>query len=167
MAPLELPIPPPPVFADHQDLFPTHGSALELACGRGRAAVWLATRGMEVLAVDVSPVAIDLAQQFASQLDVSWRLRFEVCDLDEGLPPGPPVDLVLCHLFRDASLDQSIVDRMAKGGLVAMATLSEVGAGPGPFRTRPGELTDAFAQLETIDAFEGNGTAWLIARRPE
>lgn len=165
MAPLETPR-PPPVFAGQEDLFPNQGFALELACGRGRATVWLASRGMEVFAVDVSPVAIDLAERLAHQLDVSERCRFEVVDLDEGLPPGPQVDLVLCHLFRDASLDQAIVDRLAPGGLIAIATLSEVGAGPGPFRAGPGELRHAFAQLETVETYEGNGTAWLIAQQP-
>lgn len=122
---------------------------------------------MNVVAVDVSPVAIGLAQRLASESSVDERCRFEVFDLDEGLPAGPQVDLVLCHLFRDASLDQAIVGRLTRGGLLAIATLSEVGAGPGPFRTRPGELMDAFADLETLAAGEGDGTAWLIARKPE
>ncbi len=57
---------PPPVFAPFEDLFPTKGLALELACGRGRCALWLASRGMEVYGVDASSVAIDLARELVS-----------------------------------------------------------------------------------------------------
>lgn len=50
------------------------------------------------------------------------------------------------------------------GRLLAIAVLSEVGAGPGPFRPAPGELTAAFADLEPIAAGEADGQAWLLAR---
>jgi SAM-dependent methyltransferase len=166
MAPIEPPR-PPPVFAEFQSLFPRGGRALELACGRGRSAVWLAANGMDVLGIDVSPVAVDLARRLASHHDLDDTCRFEVFDLDHGLPPGPQVDLILCHLFRDSALDQPLLQRLAPGGMVAIATLSEVDAGPGQFRVRPGELPDAFASLETLAAGEGDGLAWIIARRPK
>jgi hypothetical protein len=43
--------------------------------------------------------------------------------------------------------------------------LSEVGAGPGTYRAPPGELIAAFAGLDLIDEGEGDGIAWLMARR--
>lgn len=49
---------PPGVFARHADVFPAAGRALDLACGQGTSAVWLALRGLRVLGLDVSPVAI-------------------------------------------------------------------------------------------------------------
>lgn len=85
---------PPPVFAHVERLFPTEGHALELACGRGRGAVWLASRGMDYWGVDVSPVGIDLARELTSLSGVADRCRFDVVDLDDGLPEGPPVDLL-------------------------------------------------------------------------
>ena len=85
-------------------------------------------------------------------------------DLDDGLPDGPPVDVVLCHKFRNRRLDRAIIERLAPGGLLALATLSEVGAAPGPFRATPGELAAAFAGLDLIAAGEGQGHAWLLAR---
>lgn len=152
-------------FAPHEARFPTSGDALELACGRGGAAVWLAERGLRVVAVDVSPVAIEAARGLARRAGVAHRCRFEVADLDDGLPPGPPVDVVLCHRFRDRRLDATIVDRLRPGGVLAIAVLSEVGATPGPYRARPGELLDAFAGLDVIDAGERDGEAWLLGRR--
>ncbi len=159
--------PPPPVFAPVERLFPTQGHALELACGRGRGGVWLASRGIRFWGLDVSPVAIDLARELAAHCGLADRCRFDVADLDHGLPPGPLVDLVFVHLFRDRRLDQPVVERLKPGGMLAIAVLSEVGAAPGPFRARPGELHDAFSHLETLAYGEDDGMAWLLARRPE
>ncbi|MEX1038415.1 MAG: class I SAM-dependent methyltransferase [Acidimicrobiia bacterium] len=158
---------PPPVFAAHEDLFPTTGDALELACGRGRAAVWLAGRGLDYHGVDVSPVAVDLARKLVAHHGLSDRCRFDVHDLDHGLPDGPEVDLVFCYLFRDPALDDSIVDRLKPGAVLATAALSEVGAGPGRFRARAGELRNAYSSLELLAEGEGDGIAWLIGRRRE
>lgn len=158
---------PPPVFAHVEDLFPTRGSALELACGRGRHAVWLAQRGMTYRGVDVSPVAIEFARSLAEARGLGDRCHFEVHDLDEGLPPGEPVDLLFCHLFRKSpSLDQSMIDRVAPGGILALASLSVVGSrAPGRFHAPPGELRDSFGHLEVLNEGEADGMAWILARR--
>jgi 2-polyprenyl-3-methyl-5-hydroxy-6-metoxy-1,4-benzoquinol methylase len=155
----------PAVFAAYEDRFPISGTALDLACGQGSGAVWLARRGLDVWGVDVSPVAIAQAQARARLSGVADRCRFDVADLDEGLPAGPPVDVILCHKFRDRRLDRPIVARLAPGGLLAMNALSEVDAAPGPFRAAPGELARAFAQLEVIAAGEGRGETWMLARK--
>ncbi len=157
---------PPPVFARFEDLFPTGGLALDVACGRGRGALWLASRGMEIYGVDVSPVAIDLARELVSSSEFADRCRFDVVDLDGGLPECPPVDLLFCHLFRDPRLDRAMIDRLAQGGLLAVAVLSEVGAGPGRFRAKPGELRGAFGELELLveGEGEGEGQAWILGR---
>lgn len=156
---------PPPAFADIANVFPTGGTALEPACGRGRAAVWLVRRGMDVWGVDVSPVAVALAARLAAAEGVADRCRFEVWDLDHGLPPGPPVDLVLCHRFYDPRLDPQLLRRLAPGGLLAVAVLSEVGADPGPFRAPPGALRHAFGHLDVVTEGEQDGEAWIVAHR--
>ena len=162
---LSVPPGPPALLAPFEHLVPTAGHALELACGRGEASVWLARLGLDVEAYDVSPVAVGAARDLARRNGVAGRCRFHVVDLDDGLPEGPPADVVLCHMFRDARLDQALVQRLAPGGLVAIATLSEVDVGPGPYRARRGELCEAFASLELLAAGEGDGRAWLIAPR--
>jgi SAM-dependent methyltransferase len=155
---------PPGVFATYAEAFPTTGRALDLACGQGRGAVWLARRGLDVWGLDVSTVAIAQARDLAERSGVADRCRFDVVDLDEGLPDGPTVDVILCHKFRDRRLDQAIIGRLAPGGLLAIAALSEVGATPGPFRAAAGELAAAFADLNLVGAGEGEGSAWLLAR---
>lgn len=156
----------PDVFAAHADAFPATGSALDIACGQGRIALWLAERGMAVRGVDVSAVAIAHAAAAAREHRLADRCRFEVADLDGGLPPGPQAEVIVCHLFRDPRLDRALITRLAPGGLLAIAALSEVGAAPGRFRVRPHELSDAFAELDVVAAGEEAGIAWLLARRP-
>ena len=157
------PLPAPPAaFSRHADRFPTAGRALDVACGSGAASVWLARRGLDVVGLDVSGVAVDQARD----LDDTGRCRFEQVDLDDGLPPGPPVDVLLCHRFRDPRLYDAMRARLAPGGLLAVAVLSEVGAEPGPFRAPPGELTAAFADVDVLDHGEADGLAWLLARSP-
>ncbi|MCV7281697.1 class I SAM-dependent methyltransferase [Mycolicibacterium flavescens] len=156
----------PQVFAPFEAEFPAEGRALDIACGLGAASVWLARRGLDVWGVDISRKAIDHARELANRVGVGKRCRFVVVDLDDGLPVGPPVDVVLCNRFRDSRLYAPIIDRLAPGGLLAISVLSSVGVKPGRFQAAPGELTTAFAQLEVIAAGEGDGEAWLMARKP-
>ncbi len=155
----------PALFAARADAFPSTGHALDLACGQGQGSVWLARRGLDVLGWDISAVAVGRARDLARRSGVADRCRFEVVDLDGGLPAGPPVEVVLCHRFRDPRLYRAVVERLAPGGLLAVAVLSEVGRGPAPYRAAPGELPRAFAGLDVLDTGEGEGQAWLLARR--
>jgi SAM-dependent methyltransferase len=158
-------IAPPAAFEPYTSAFPTRGPALDLACGQGQAAVWLARRGMTVQGLDVSAVAVEQARGLARRCGVEDRCRFAVADLDDGLPPGPPVAMILCLRFRDRRLDRPIAARLEPGGLLAITALSEVGAAPGPFRVPAGELPAAFADLDILAAGEAAGEAWLLARR--
>lgn len=155
----------PSVFDHHRIAIASVETALELACGAGGASVWLASQGVTVQGYDVSAVAVRHASALAGVHEVSDRCEFAVADFDDGLPDGPPVGLIMCHLFRDARLDEAIIERLQSGGLLALAALSEVGAEPGRFRVGPGELEAAFASLDIIDSAEANGVAWLIARK--
>lgn len=161
---------PPSAFADLVTSLPTEGAALELACGEGTAAVWLAERGLRVRGVDGSPVAIDRARLLAERAEVADRCTFGLADLDGGLPDGPPVDLVLCHLFDAPDLDDQLVARLAPDGVLAVAVLSEVGGVAGRFRVAPGALLERFggrSGLQVLDHREGDGVARLLARRAD
>jgi SAM-dependent methyltransferase len=151
----------PPDFVQYAEHFPTTGCALDLACGRGAASRWLARRGLAVCGYDISPVAIEAAGALARDHDLAEHCRFEIWDLDAGLPSGPPVDVLICNKFRDPRLDDAVVDRLAPAGVLAISAL---GAGPGGsarFGVRPGELRQAFGALEVVAA----GDTWLLARK--
>ncbi|MEO8816473.1 MAG: class I SAM-dependent methyltransferase [Mycobacterium sp.] len=156
---------PAAVFLPYLDVFPMVGNALDVACGQGNGAVWLARRGLSVWGVDVSEVAVEQARNLAFRHGVADRCRFDVVDLDRGLPGGPPADVVYCARFRDRGLDRLMVDRLAAGGLLAITVLSEVGSTAGPFRAAPGELRVAFDCLDLVAEGEGRGEAWLLAHR--
>ena len=126
--------------------------------------MWLAGRGLDVWGLDVSAVAVGRARELAGRHGVGDRCRFDVVDLDDGLPQGPLVDVLLCHMFRDARLDRAMVERLAAGGLLAMVVLSEVDAGPGRYRAKRDELRAAFAELDLVAEGQGGGEAWLLAR---
>jgi SAM-dependent methyltransferase len=155
----------PQAFAPYADVFPTSGFALDLACGRGTTSVWLASLGLDVCGIDISPVALEKARRLAAKYELNDRCRFRLADLDLGLPSSPPADLVVCHMFRDPRLYRPIIERLKYGGLLAIAVLSEIGDEPGPFRAGAGELKGAFGALNVIAFGEGEGRAWLIARK--
>ena len=157
----------PTVFDVAASEFPSTGHALELACGRGATSVWLARRGLDVLGVDVSPAAIEQAGELAGRAGVADRCRFEVHDLDAGLPDGSPADVIVSHMYRPTGLGSAIIERLVPGGLLAVAVLSEVDSEPGRFRAAAGELAREFAALDVLIHEEGHGRAWLVARRPK
>ena len=69
------------------------GRALDLACGEGQNAIWLASRGWDVTGVDFSEVAIEKAYARAERDGV--RVGFACADLLEYQPDPAAFDLVL------------------------------------------------------------------------
>ena len=159
---------PPDLLRGREDLLTAGGRALDVACGRGAVAVWLAARGLTVDAVDVSEVALGAGALMAERCGVGERVRWWVHDLDAGLPADctGPYDVVVCQRFRDRALYPALAASLAPGGLLALTVLSEVDEGPGPFRAARGELVTAFGGLTVLDHRERDGEANLIARRP-
>jgi SAM-dependent methyltransferase len=167
-APIMIPSPDPPHFADLLDWFPTSGRALDVACGRGRGTTWLAQRGLCVTAVDVSPVAIEMARRYVSAVGLEGSCAFAVADLDLGIPLDGRFDLVFSYLYWQPHLSQLLVDLATEGGLVAVCHVSEADVGPGEWRIPAGELHRAFtdvANFHVLDAREEDGVARLLGRR--
>ena len=157
---------PPDALRGRIELLPPGGRALDVACGRGSVAVWLAARGFAVDAIDVSPVALNAGRELAAREGVAERVRWWLHDLDTGLPGAGPYDVVVCQRFRDPARYPELAARLAPGGLLVVTVLSEVDEGPGPFRALPGELRTAFAGLEVLHDVERDGEASVVARAP-
>ncbi len=79
----------------------TPGTALDVACGEGADALWLAERGWSVTAVDVSRVALEHARARDAGQRVTWR----EADLTSWQPPGT-FDLVTSHFLHLAPRDR-------------------------------------------------------------
>jgi len=87
--------------------------ALDLACGEGRNAVWLARQGWRVTAVDFSEVAIDKARRLAGALEV--EVEWLVADLLQyRLPPEAFELVILFYLQVPAGERRQIVGAAAK-----------------------------------------------------
>jgi 2-polyprenyl-3-methyl-5-hydroxy-6-metoxy-1,4-benzoquinol methylase len=156
---------PPAAFANVHHLFGLPAMALDLACGDGSGAVWLAQQGWSVTGFDVSGVAIDLANQRAAQVGLADHCHFERVDLDDGLPPGPLVDLITCHMFRDPRLDDALIARLRPGGVLAIAALSESGGHTGSFHSPAGALRAAFDGYNIVASRDADGVAVVVVRR--
>ncbi|RLV56247.1 methyltransferase domain-containing protein [Aeromicrobium phragmitis] len=76
----------------------TPGEALELGCGEGGDAVWLAEQGWQVTAVDISPTAVARGAQGAQQRGVADRITWIAHDLASWQPEGA-FDLVTASFF--------------------------------------------------------------------
>jgi len=153
---------PPAPLAGREHLLPAAGRALDLACGRGTVAVWLARRGLVVDAVDVSPVGLAAGRSLPGGDAVRWI----EADLDDGLPVTGPYDVVVCQRFRAPALYGALASTLAPGGLLVVTVLAGAGGTDGPFRAAPGELLGAFGHLEVLHHEEARGEAELVARAP-
>jgi 2-polyprenyl-3-methyl-5-hydroxy-6-metoxy-1,4-benzoquinol methylase len=87
--------PNPQLVAQTTDLAP--GDALDAGCGEGADAIWLASRGWTVTAVDVSAVALDRASAHAAAEGVSVRWQRE--DLLTWVPEPDRFDLVTAQFM--------------------------------------------------------------------
>ena len=149
------------------------GRALDAACGSGRHSLALARAGFEVLAVDVSAVALErLAEAAAAE---GPAIRTERRDLEaEGLPAGS-FELVVVVDYLERSLFPALREAVAPGGCVFYETFSWKHAEATGFRRafclEEGELLAAFEAFEVLaheeGQLEGRQRESLLARRPE
>lgn len=93
------------------------GRALDVACGAGRNALFLASTGRRVDAVDISPTALARAQQAAAAqgLEVRWIEADLAPDPDAVLPEGP-YDLIVVVRYVHRGIFAPLWRRLAPGG---------------------------------------------------
>jgi SAM-dependent methyltransferase len=110
------------LVAEADDLAP--GRALDLACGEGRNAVWLAQKGWAVTAVDFSEVALAKARRLAQHRNVT--VDWVAADLLDWRPSGT-FDLVLVFFLQLPREERSIVLRKAASSVASGGTLLVLG----------------------------------------
>ncbi len=95
--------------------------ALDVACGEGRNAVWLAEHGWQVTGVDFSDVALAKARQLAAERGVS--VAWVCADVRQFVPPSRAFDLVaVLYLHLQAPERRDVLaraaDALAPGGML-------------------------------------------------
>ena len=112
------------LVAQVQDLPP--GRALDLACGEGRNALWLAERGWDVLGVDFSEVAIAKARTRAGEA-AGGRATFLCADLLDFEPERTAFDLVVVLFLQLPAAERRLVLGRAASALAPGGTLLVLG----------------------------------------
>lgn len=87
------------------------GAALDVACGEGRNAIWLASIGWEVTGVDFSSVGLDKARRLAIERNV--RVNWVQADLTTWEPPTTYDLVVVMYLHLSGDLRHIVLARMA------------------------------------------------------
>ncbi|MFI8772902.1 class I SAM-dependent methyltransferase [Gordonia sp. NPDC062954] len=110
----------PALITEIADVEP--GAALDVGSGEGADARWLADRGWQVTAVDISQVAIDRARETDTREAITW-LR---ADLTVDEIPGRDFGLVSLHYFPLARTDETsirrIIEAVGPGGRLLMVS---------------------------------------------
>jgi SAM-dependent methyltransferase len=152
-----------------------HGPrALDLACGAGGNALYLAGLGYQVEAWDISDVALELLREELERRRAAGQRLMVMprqVDLETALLPVSRFDLVLDRHFLERSLFPSMVAALRSEGVLVIQTFLRRGDADDrnpAYLLEPGELPAAFGQLEILDYQEDptGGWAGLVARRP-
>jgi SAM-dependent methyltransferase len=103
------------------------GSALDAGAGEGGDALWLASRGWRVTAVDFSPVALGRGAAKAAELLLTDRIEWRHEDLETWAPPAASFDLVTAHYLHSAWADREAMFRRLAAAVTPGGTLLVVG----------------------------------------
>ena len=154
--------PSPHLVAETANLTP--GSALDVGAGEGADAIWLAERGWQVTAVDISTVGLERGRKQADHLGVATaqKISWLHADLTEWEPPVASFDLVSAQFMHLPSaqrlpLYQRLADSVAPGGVLLI-----VGHHPSDLETTARRLPDPDPLFTANELADELGDSWTI-----
>ncbi|HET6142746.1 MAG TPA: methyltransferase domain-containing protein [Candidatus Acidoferrales bacterium] len=170
----DLDAPPTPLLVSTASVM-APGKALDLACGTGRNALWLAEHGWDVTAVDGAAAAIEFLRTRAEERAV--KINTVVADLESGEFAIEPLrwDLIAICYYLQRNLFEPAKHGVVPGGvLISIVHVTEPGEEETAHRLHPGQLKNYFADWEILHQFEGKAkdsahrraVAEIVARRP-
>ena len=162
-------------LVQNADLLPVHGRALDVACGRGRHALWLGARGLVTTAVDRDAAAVDAVN--AEARSGGLPVTAHAVDLEHGDPAlgAARYDVIVVVHYLHRPLFPALVSALTSGGVLIYETFTRAQAARGKptnpmFLLDPGELRALVAPLEIVREREGDYSgrfvASVVARAP-
>ncbi len=150
------------------------GTAIDLACGAGRNALYLAEQGWTVTAVDGSETAVELVRLRSAARGL--QVDTKVTDLTgpNFTMPRDAFDLILIAYYLQRDLFAKVKTAVRPGGVVlAIVHTPEPGEQWSAKRAAPGELRTFFHGWELLWEYEGpsrdpahrRAVAEIVARR--
>jgi SAM-dependent methyltransferase len=154
-------------FAEIVEVLPA-GRALDLGCGEGGDALWLAERGWQVKAVDISEIALGRAAGEARARGVQNRIEFERHDLSDSFPEGR-FDLVSAQfLHSTVRLERPQILRSAAEAIDPDGVLVIVDHGAAPPFSKNVPHDHPFPSAEeVIDGLDLDPSEWERVRVEE
>lgn len=110
------------VLTENDFLLPTTGTALDLACGLGANAIFLAELGLAVTAWDISIVAIEKLRTYAVQQGLNINARQEKIVADSFTECC--FDVIVVSRFLDRTLSDAIIGALKPDGLLFYQTFT-------------------------------------------
>jgi len=163
----------PRVFAEYiRPRFPDGGTALDLAGGAGRHAIWLAKQGWEVTLIDISETGVEQARQNAGPL--ASHIHFVVDDLTGFTAAQTQFDVVVVFFYLERKIFPEIAKAIRPGGLLIYKThtvaQTELAGGPKDrsYLLEAGELlrlADGLRVLHYREVVAEKATAELVGRK--
>jgi SAM-dependent methyltransferase len=137
------------------------GRALDLGCGEGADACWLAERAWTVVAVDISDIALQRAAAEADARGLSDRIEFEQHDLSDSFPDGT-FDLISAQfLHSTVPLDRPRILRDAAEAVRPGGVLLIVDhAGPPPWASKLDHHHEFPSAEEVIGSLDLDDGEW-------
>src|SRR5687767_5551461 len=109
---------PSPFLRSLGELLPSRGTALDVAGGAGRHALWLAAHGLAVTLVDIAEDALAIARAAAGEAGLALTTR--ALDLDLQPLPAGPFDVILVFHFLDRRIYAELGARLTPGGVAVV-----------------------------------------------
>ena len=144
---------PAEVLLQHRNLLPESGTALDLACGLGTNAIYLAKHGLTTYAWDISNQAIDKLQAYCNENDIS--VIAEARDVVERPPVADSYDVICVSYYLERSIISNIIAALKPKGILFYQTFvheSVTDAGPKnpAYRLQENELLTLFSSLHIL-----------------